>query len=286
MGATGRTGTQSLERGFALLNEVAASDISGIRLVDLVARTKMARSTAHRLLGCMVEEGLLIQEADGRYHLGRNVYNLGLLATHRYDVNGFGFGPLRALAESLGDTVFLTRRVGLDMVCVERIEGENAVKILSMTIGTRRPLGIGAGGLALLASLDKTEADAIILENQKRIETYYGEVITNRLGHRVQIARRNGYALSRGLLTSGVVGVGVAVEIPRSVPTLSLSVVTREAGLSTRHRADIVKQIRTAAREVSRAILDGTASNLVGSLSAGPRGTQPVHSRPPGVASS
>src|SRR5690606_2677433 len=115
------SGTQALERGFRLIKEVAASDISGVRLVDLVARTGLARSTAHRLLDCMVAEGLLIRERGGRYHLGRELYDLGLLATHRYDLNGYGFGPLRTLAETLGDTVFLTRRVGLDMVCVERI---------------------------------------------------------------------------------------------------------------------------------------------------------------------
>ncbi|WP_210490885.1 IclR family transcriptional regulator [Microvirga antarctica] len=250
------TGTQALERGVALLKEVAASEIGGARMTDLAARSGLSRSTTHRLLDCLVQQDLVRKDNSGRYHLGRGVYELGLLATHSYDMSAFSFGPLRDLATALGDTVFLTRRVGLDMVCVERVEGDHSYKVLTMTIGTRRPIGIGAGGLALLAALEPAEANSILAANAKRFEAYYGASISAKLSHRLQIARRNGYAFADGVLTDGVAGIGIAVHTPKLVPILSLSIVSSRDRLSGDRRDSILREMRHSASAIA---------NLVGS---------------------
>lgn len=254
-----RTGTAALERGLSLLLEVAQSDIGGATLSMLVKRSGMPRSTVFRLLDCLVREGLLHKDASRTYHLGSKIYDLGLLASHRFDLSGYSFAVLRRLAETLGDTVFLNRRSGLDMVCIERIEGPNSVKILTMSVGTRRPIGLGAGGLALLSALDAKEADAVLKANHARYLAYYGSSLTATLKHRVQIARRLGYAVNDGLMTQGVSGVGVGITSPDLVPILSLSIVATKSRIKQLGAAAIAKELTIASGEIADNLLNRNA---------------------------
>jgi DNA-binding IclR family transcriptional regulator len=243
-------GTQALQRGLALLREIAVSDVSGITLSELVRRAGLTRSTTHRLLECLVLEELAIKGDGKRYHLGRRAYDLGLLATHRYEMRGVSLAPLRQLAQDLGETVFLTRRFGLDVICLERVEGRNARADLTMAVGIRRPIGIGAGGLALLAALDPREADAIIATNRARLEAYYGDSLAARLAHRVRIARRRGYAVADGIRSPETRGIGIAVSPPDEAPILSLSLVCARKGLTEARMAEILAALRATAAAI------------------------------------
>jgi len=50
-----------------------------------------------------------------------------------------------------GDTVFLVIRQGDYCLCLHREEGHFPVKVFTTDVGGRRLLGLGAGGLALIA---------------------------------------------------------------------------------------------------------------------------------------
>jgi len=67
---------------------------------------------------------------------------------------------LRAFAEEVGDTVYLVVRSGMEAVCLERIEGPSPVRVLTLDSGSRRPLGLGAGGLAILPRYPKTSVSS------------------------------------------------------------------------------------------------------------------------------
>ncbi|CAH1656655.1 MAG: IclR family transcriptional regulator [Chelatococcus sp.] len=259
-----RTGTAALERGLNLLLEVAQSDIGGATLTALVKRSGLPRSTVFRLLDCLVREGLLHKDISRTYHLGSKIYDLGLLASHRFDLSGYSFAVLRQLAETLGDTIFLNRRSGLDMVCIERIEGPNSRQPLTMSVGTRRAIGLGAGGLALLSALDAKEAEAVLKANHARYLAYYGTSLTAKLKHRVEIARRLGYAVNDGLKTRGVSGIGVGITSPDLVPILSLSVVAPMSRISQLGAAAIAKELTAASKEIAASLIDRNARSRDG----------------------
>ena len=75
---------------------------------------------------------------------------------------------LAALAESTQDTVYLSERRGLEAICSSRALGDYPIKALTLDVGIRRPLGIGAGGLAILCALPAAEADEIIEAHAQR----------------------------------------------------------------------------------------------------------------------
>ncbi|HZQ61201.1 MAG TPA: helix-turn-helix domain-containing protein, partial [Casimicrobiaceae bacterium] len=149
-----RDGTQSIQRAAMLVRVIASRSRTGMRLSEVVQHAHLERSTARRILKCLAAEGLVTQDAASRrYFLGPLVFELGLAAAPRFNLVDTCRPSLQRIAEKTGDTVFLTVRSGYDSVCLDRREGSFPIKALMMEPGTRRPLGAGAGGLALLMLL-------------------------------------------------------------------------------------------------------------------------------------
>ena len=74
------------------------------------------------------------------------------------------------IAERTGDTVFLNVRSGPDVLCIDRKEGTFPIKTLIIEVGNRRPLGVGAGGIALLMPLPDEELERVVSANEARLK--------------------------------------------------------------------------------------------------------------------
>jgi DNA-binding IclR family transcriptional regulator len=116
--------------------------------------------------------------------------------------------PSTPSTESLGDTAFLTIRNGTDSVCIDRRPGSFPVKVLSIEIGARRPLGVGVSGLVLLASLPADEAADLVRRNTRRLEALH--VDPAELLERAVRTRAQGYAYA----PLGVVPGSRAIAVP------------------------------------------------------------------------
>ena len=154
-------GAQSIRRAMAVLRILAVGQEHGVRLTDIVEETGLNRPTVHRILRVLLEEGAVEQDPQTRkYLIGQEVSLLALARTARTPVRAVAEPYLHHIAEKAGDTVFLTIRSGFDSICVDRRTGNYPVKVLSIEIGARRPLGLGVGGLVLLAFLPRAESAA------------------------------------------------------------------------------------------------------------------------------
>ena len=154
-------GAQSIRRAMAVLRILAVGQEHGVRLTDIVEETGLNRPTVHRILRVLLEEGAVEQDPQTRkYRMGQEVSLLALARTARTPVRAVAEPYLHYIAEKAGDTVFLTIRSGFDSICVDRRTGNYPVKVLSIEIGARRPLGLGVGGLVLLAFLPRAESAA------------------------------------------------------------------------------------------------------------------------------
>src|SRR5665647_3143210 len=122
-------GTQSIERATRVLRIIASHNSPGLRLVDISKQAKLERPTAHRILKCLIAEGLVRQSAETRrYFLGHLIFELGLAASSSFNLREICHPSLVRLAEKTGDTVFLAIRSGADSVCIDRVEGSFPIK--------------------------------------------------------------------------------------------------------------------------------------------------------------
>ena len=219
-------GTQVLRRGLDLVQLIGAHHSSGMALRDLVALSGLSRPTAYRLVACLVQEGFAEKDAlTGRYRLGLQAMQLGLRVMERPPVVERYRRAMKSLARMTGDTVFLVMRQGDHGLCLHRELGDFPIKALVIDVGERRLLGIGTGGLAILAHQTGAEVAAAYARNDKRYRDAGLECA--QLLADVQEVRQRGYAVLKDRISVGVAGVGCSLEIePGSTAAISIATVS------------------------------------------------------------
>jgi DNA-binding IclR family transcriptional regulator len=238
------SGTQSIGRAMEILREFATADSRGLRVVDICERLQLGWPTVHRILLCLVQEQMLMHAGDPkRYRLGPAVFQLGLAATPHFSLRELCAESLDRLAHAAGDTVFLTIRSAGNSVVIDRKEGGFQIKALPLEVGARRPLGVGAGGLAILASLQEEEARKIVEANAERLASH-SDLNAASLLTMVRDARARGYALDKGHAFPEVTGIGLPIMTRSGVPIAAISVVAIRTRMTEERIASDVELLR------------------------------------------
>ncbi|HTP96944.1 MAG TPA: IclR family transcriptional regulator C-terminal domain-containing protein [Burkholderiales bacterium] len=238
-----RSGTQSIERAFALLGEIGAANASGARLPDLAGRLQLNRTTVHRLLKCLVAQGALrLDAASKRYFLGPLMRDLHAAARQPLDVKGLLAPMLTRVAEATGDTVFLLLRSGNDSICIDRRLGSYPVKTLVVDVGTRRPLGIGVAGLAILSALPEQELQRVVRENADRVAAF--DTSAAALLRAARAARRAGHASGPVHRVDGVSAIALPIRAANGSAVAALAVAAIASRMKAPRRAELVGIVR------------------------------------------
>lgn len=239
---TARSGTQTVERAFALLTRVAER-ADGATLQELSQDAGLHRTTTHRLIKCLLAEGAVRESAaKGRFVLGPLSLQLALAAKQDLQLRDLFAPVLTRIADLTGDTAFLMFRSGNDAVCVDLRLGSYPVKAIVVDVGTRRPLGIGAGSLAILSELEDDEVRRTFDSNGERLSAY--GVPRPVLMNAVRTARRAGYASFRVIGVSNVTAVGIPVSAPGGEVIAALSIAAIDARMSKSRQAELAKLLR------------------------------------------
>jgi DNA-binding IclR family transcriptional regulator len=218
-------GTQAIRRAASIVRIVASRNHSGARLTDLVKHAGLERPTAHRILQGLIAEGFVRQDAASRlYFLGPLVFELGLAAAPRLDVRALCRPSLLRLAEKTEDTVFLTVRSGNESVCIDREEGTFPIKTLTLDLGVRRPLGAGAGGLAMLMPLEDEAVSEIVRANAVRYLAYHKNLTVPALLKALKRSRELGYALNDSHIVTGATTLGLPIQNSDGHPFAAISI--------------------------------------------------------------
>lgn len=252
-----RTGTQSIERALHVMRIVASRSRTGVRLTEISRLARLEQSTTHRILKCLISGGMIQHNADSRrYHLGHLIFEMGLAAAGKFNVRAICRPSLVRLAEKTEDTIFLTIRSGFDTVCLDRKEGGFPIRTLTLDIGTRRPLGVGAGGIALLMSLPETEIDEILNANALQLGSYNNLTVPE-VSALVERSRKFGFALNDRHMTPGATSIGMAIQSGYGVPFVALSI----GAITSRMSADRQQELAECLREEVR-ILESSLAEM------------------------
>lgn len=191
-------GAQSFARTMQLLRMVTANGRDGLRLVDATRQSGLTRSTAHRLMQALEHEGLVEQDpVTERYFPGIETYILGLAAEERFGIVDASLPFVAKLADLSGDTCLLHIRRGDVAACVAREEGRFPIRTHMAFPGDRRPLGVGAGGLAILSTLEDEEIQRFSDRKAAALQAEY-QISPDMLIESVKETRLRGFAVNPG----------------------------------------------------------------------------------------
>lgn len=243
-------GTQAIRRAASILKAVAAAGSEGASLAEIARGEDLARSTAHRILKCLVDEALLEQpEGAARYLVGPLVQELALSAPGSAVEVARWRPAVDNIARRTGVTTYLMRRSGVEAVCLHKADGHTQVRVIPVEVGQRRPLGVGAGATALLAALDEATCNRFI--DLIAAQLAYPHITKETLQEAVRRTRKEGFAVSQGRVLEQAFGMGMVVPDRKAAPSLAISIA---ALLSSVKEPDIKQWAQIIREEIANAV--------------------------------
>ncbi len=244
-------GAQSVDRALGLLSLIARAGGKPVPIGALVEQSGLSRPTVRRMLLALMRAGLIEQDAVTRsYALGPESYVIGLMASRRFNLLDVAMDSLMALSAESGDTSFLSVRRGNQSVCLHREDGAFPIRTQALQAGERHPLGVGAGGMAMLACLPDAEAGEIIAENATILARHYPNYSPDLLHRHIGETRERGWALNPGLYLANSWAVGMALHAPDGQVIGALSI----AALDSRMQPDRQRELAALMTREARAV--------------------------------
>lgn len=243
----------TIDRAAKLLTILASGEASGMMLTEIARQAGFGKGTTHRVLAALVEVGFVYQDVENRrYRLGAR---LTMMARHAEAQElAFLVQPLlERLAQESGDTAFCSIREGLSSVCIARATGDFPIRTLTLDVGHRRPLGVGAGSLALLAAMPDALVEEALARNTRALAAYPA-MIPELVRSRVADARQLGYARNPGDVIPGMGALAVTVLDSTRRPIVALSIAAIRERIEPPRDEMLLAKLRDAARDLSLAL--------------------------------
>jgi DNA-binding IclR family transcriptional regulator len=245
-------GAQTLRRGLSILKLLARYQANGgLGVSEMARKLELSKATTVRLTRTLMDEQFVAQDgATRRYQVGPESVAVGLAAEPNYALQRIAAPSLRALALETGDWVFFTVRHGLEAICLSRETADIAYPQASLRVGDRHPLGLGAGGLAILGAMSKDEAEMVLTINAPEIARRYPSMTLDRVRQLLHETREQGYSFIPGLLAPGYWGIGVALLRGDGQPVAAVVLIAAAKRLSGARQVVIAARLQRLSQDL------------------------------------
>jgi IclR family transcriptional regulator, KDG regulon repressor len=238
---------QSLERAFAILDEVAHRPAG---VTAIAERVRLPKSTVARLLATLEDVDAVERFEGSRWRIGPGVETLTAAASPERSLVSAARPSLVDLVAELGEDAGLGLPDGNEIHYVDQVESDNPVQVRDWT-GTRAPMHAVPSGLVLLAewpqdALDAYFAGALVALTRRTVTD------PNRLWVRLGEVREAGYAWGLEEFAEGIDSVAAPIRDARGKAVAAVHV----HGPSYRFpaandEARVAEAVTGAAREIS-----------------------------------
>lgn len=219
-----RAGVQVVSRVADVLRALE-NEPDGLSLTQIAERVGLARSTVHRLVVALAQEGFVSAASPtARVRLGPTLARLG--AASRRDMRDELDPYLRQLADEFQETVGLSILDGANVRSIADIQSPHLLRAVSVE-GSAYPLHSVASGQSFLAAMPRGEVDQWL---PKRLPALTPNTYTSRgdLFKKLDEVRRTGLAIVREEQTPGVSAVSAMVYDGHG-PAAAISVIAPAA---------------------------------------------------------
>lgn len=200
-------------------------------------------ATTYRYVALLKELQLLEEGRAGHYHPTSRVMPLARAAQLANDLARLAHPLMVDAVRELRETVMLFQHFGDAAVCADRVECERPMRF-TFQPGHSVPLGVGASGKMLLASLPEPE-------RARHLHTLLRERGPE-LRDEIESAIEQRYAVSWGELDEGVWACSVPIDLGAHRPTV-LSMAGPAARISEDAKQSAIFTLRTYATRIRAA---------------------------------
>jgi IclR family acetate operon transcriptional repressor len=247
--------SSSLRRALELLDHIADassadSNGAGLSLTELASGVGLSKSTAYRLLGPLIEYGLIHRTATGGYEVGLRAVHLGQIYLERSDVRTVASAPLAQLRDETGETAHLVVPDGLDVVYIAKADHPGPTAMASR-VGSRQPMHCTAVGKAMLASMPASVFESVVAAGLAK-RTAQTRVTREALLADLEAVHRRGFAVDDTENEVGVRCIGAAIKDSTGHVVAAVSVSGPDGRVTRERVEEIGLQVTGVASEISR----------------------------------
>lgn len=225
----------------------------GLGVSELAETVGMTKTTAHRMLSVLEDEGLILANpVTHRYEIGYGLVRIASKFLSSGDLPSTSLPYLHQLRDQCGETVVLSVRLGYQRIALLQVESTQELRC-STEIGSGLPLCKGALGKVLLAHLPPEDIEEIIQQylgpTTIETETQKYELLTQL--HQI---REQGYAISHGERMPGGVGIAAPVKNPLGTVVASIAAYGPDRRLTQSRIQVLLPLVEQAAASISQAL--------------------------------
>ncbi|PRY47986.1 IclR family transcriptional regulator [Geodermatophilus tzadiensis] len=216
------TGESSLSRAVRVLEAFTAEE-PALSVSEVARRSGLHVATASRIVGQLVEHGLLGRAPDRTVHVGMRMWELASRAAPTRSLRDAAMPFLEDLHAVVGHHAQLAVLDGDEVIFLERLSARDAVVNYSRIAG-RLPLHISSSGMVLMAYGPPELVDRVLA---RPLESRTPATITtpDQLRAALEQVRRQGYALLTGHVHPDAAGIAVPVRNALGEVVAALSVI-------------------------------------------------------------
>lgn len=183
---------QSVDRALFILDTLSEYP-KGLGVGELSEKTQLHKSTAHRLLATLVDQGYVKQNEQSNYQLTFKLFQLGSRMLEELDVLEVARPYLNKIMEKINEVVHLVVLEDDSIVYVDKVESDETIRMHSR-IGIRKPLYCTAVGKAILSTMEPKEVGEIWEKSDIKKLTQYTITDLDKMHEELELIRQKGYS--------------------------------------------------------------------------------------------
>jgi len=247
----------AVARALSLLNAFTFADpVLGVS--ELGRRVHLPKSTVHRLLTILVNEGFVERTADERYRLSLRLYEIGQEVVSSRALRQVGHVPLEKLHNDSQEAAHLAVLSGSDVVYLDRLESPQMMGLFTK-VGRRRSAHATSSGKVLLAFGSQADVDDAVSGGLPRLGP---RTITTRtrLNQALAEVRKAGYAVSTDEAAPGVVSIAAPIFDSSGACVAAVSVAGPLIRMPAERHDSLVRMVVRTAADISKALVNVPAA--------------------------
>jgi DNA-binding IclR family transcriptional regulator len=246
---------ESVDRALQLVTWLRNGEVTSVKSAG--ERLGVAPSTAHRLLGALVDRDFAVQDRERRYRAGSQLVSHGESHFSVNQLRQVARPALQTLYGNVNDTVQLMVLTGPHVRFIDGIESEAALHVKAR-MGDLMPAYCSAGGKAILAELGNVEVEQIYRGGLTPWPTARIHTLPA-LKRQLAAVRKAGYAVNTEETEQGVSGLGVCIRDATGKPIAAYTTAIPTARHHKSKVPDHVRALKEAASITERELLAGAS---------------------------
>src|SRR5699024_1621022 len=206
-----------------------------LSFTEIVRLTDIPKSSAHRLINSLINEGFLTQNPrTNHYRLGLDILGLGGVVYSRHKLYREAMPLVKELSEELEESVHICYLENEEVTYLFRVESHHPDRLVTQ-IGRKNPIHCTSEGLCILAYQNDRKIQKVL---QSHLYPYTDRTLITRaaLFKEFQNIRKNGYCIAEETYFKKYTGIAAPIRNHMGEVVSSLSTIGRTSRF---HERDI-----------------------------------------------